>query len=1055
MKTIITINKIKHYSKLVGLAGMLMTSSLVGWLVPNTTASAATWTAPRTDTAPAAGVQMQREADTGISLSWDASQAGKAGANFAARVAAGDIASTADIPGNWQQVEIGDRKLPAQLVSLIVADSAEADATEPSKQFASGPFAFKVQTAESAAWAGQIPYREMPVPQSWDGEQFPDLAQKPNPALPQSPLIVLREGYMRNLHIVVMALTPVYEENGSVRLASRIKASIQGARVLDPKDVLDQFDVNGAGQKPLKYLNGGSVSDATAAASEAVSPPTNPVVNSSNAWKVRVKTAGMQVLPFSAFGMVVPWINVHVRFNGQDIAYYAVDNNANNQFDAGDSMQFYAPTAGDRWNAYTTYWVSVETTPAQFIQNVTRAKTGPVTTTALERGVWQIRKNYDPKFPGSDGDHFFSGRVQAATIPVPLTPTPIGFSLAGLLPVAAGNTTLKISGAGLTGGWHNAQVVLGGTSGVMRWTGIGAFPAVTTTVSLPTNLGDVSGAFTLLQVYSPDPTAAALDDVLLESVTWERQAALDFGNKGAIFHSFNSGVFAYQLSNLPLGYYLYDITNPLTPTRLLVGDVPGNSASVVFQSEPNHSYLIDGPNMRPNDAVVEKHTPVNLTAALNKNALYIAPAAFIGSLNPLLTLRQQQGYQPIALTTESIYDAWSFGQMSPKAIRDFLRYAASTWTVPPVAVTLVGDSTYDPFHYLSSSTKNLNILPAYLLDVDPWIKETACETCFAQLNNDNPLDESGGTAQQPAYLPDLMIGRLPVKTGPDLVDLVAKIVAYESAGVVTPVGDWRSRFGFISDNYQSQNGATDGSGNFAAFSEASIASQPTTSQIVRAYYDPCLDYVPATGQPRVPTQSTPACDLKAKGRPGLATPAEVRSALVNNIYNAGTGMIVYNGHGNQLIMSDETVFSSTMVLQLTNAAQLPIVLQMTCLTSQFTFPAINSDIDLTGNSLDELLLLKKDGGAIAVWGATGLGVAHGHDLLQRGFFNALWRPSPSVPAMSTPVGKLTLAGYLELALYGGCCQDTIQTFALLADPLTRARVQVPPNATFLPTINRQ
>jgi hypothetical protein len=47
----------------------------------------------------------------------------------------------------------------------------------------------------------------------------------------------------------------------------------------------------------------------------------------------------------------------------------------------------------------------------------------------------------------------------------------------------------------------------------------------------------------------------------------------------------------------------------------------------------------------------------------------------------------------------------------------------------------------------------------------------------------------------------------------------------------------------------------------------------------------------------------------------------------------------------------------------------------------------------------------------------------------------------SRPTGTATLGKLPLAGYRELFLRGTCCQDTLRTFALLGDPLTRARVQ--------------
>ena len=73
---------------------------------------------------------------------------------------------------------------------------------------------------------------------------------------------------------------------------------------------------------------------------------------------------------------------------------------------------------------------------------------------------------------------------------------------------------------------------------------------------------------------------------------------------------------------------------------------------------------------------------------------------------------------------------------------------------------------------------------------------------------------------------------------------------------------------------------------------------------------------------------------------------------------------------------------------LTNGARLPIVLAMTCLTSAFQTP------NYSRTTLDERWLIKPNGGAVAIWGPTGFGVAHGHDAMQRGFYRALWAAPP-------------------------------------------------------------
>jgi hypothetical protein len=106
------------------------------------------------------------------------------------------------------------------------------------------------------------------------------------------------------------------------------------------------------------------------------------------------------------------------------------------------------------------------------------------------------------------------------------------------------------------------------------------------------------------------------------------------------------------------------------------------------------------------------------------------------------------------------------------------------------------------------------------------------------------------------------------------------------------------------------------------------------------------------------------------------------------------------------------------------------------------------------HSIDERLVLAPNGGALAVWGSSGSGVSHGHDYLARGFFNQLWSTQPG----EARLGELVQAGYLSLfqGAYA-CCGDSIRTYLLLGDPLTKARVSftwVAPKRTYVPLVNR-
>jgi hypothetical protein len=121
---------------------------------------------------------------------------------------------------------------------------------------------------------------------------------------------------------------------------------------------------------------------------------------------------------------------------------------------------------------------------------------------------------------------------------------------------------------------------------------------------------------------------------------------------------------------------------------------------------------------------------------------------------------------------------------------------------------------------------------------------------------------------------------------------------------------------------------------------------------------------------------------------------------------------------------------------LANSAHLPIVLEMTCFTGSFQTPGLPT--------LDETLLRDPDGGAVVVWGATGLGVSTGHDLLAEGFLQNMYQ------ADGARVGQAALAGKLNLAQQTSAYPDLIDTFTVLGDPALSFRFKL----VYLPLIRR-
>jgi hypothetical protein len=159
-------------------------------------------------------------------------------------------------------------------------------------------------------------------------------------------------------------------------------------------------------------------------------------------------------------------------------------------------------------------------------------------------------------------------------------------------------------------------------------------------------------------------------------------------------------------------------------------------------------------------------------------------------------------------------------------------------------------------------------------------------------------------------------------------------------------------------------------------------------------------------------------------------------------------VVVSNCHANHFNLgSTEAPDPNDALLKLYDALALnnvnaPYVqLSMTCLTAQFAKPTN------AGLTADESFFLQPTGGAIGVWGSSGLSVVHGHEQLQEGFFALLFDPKVQNPRL----GDLLDAGYLQVMYYGASNEDILRTFLLLGDPLTRVRYRAGTGA-FLPVV---
>ncbi|MEZ4664284.1 MAG: C25 family cysteine peptidase [Caldilineaceae bacterium] len=173
-----------------------------------------------------------------------------------------------------------------------------------------------------------------------------------------------------------------------------------------------------------------------------------------------------------------------------------------------------------------------------------------------------------------------------------------------------------------------------------------------------------------------------------------------------------------------------------------------------------------------------------------------------------------------------------------------------------MAAVLVGDGTFDPRNYMGFQVDSLNIdaVPAYLANVDPWLGVTACDNCYGQLDGADPTD----TTTDPGFLMDIWLGRLSVQDEVQLADVINKILRYETAEVKLPDDRWRQAVLYIADNYYLLDGTVDEAGDFALYVRRDHRRRPQPRH--------CLPNRPRGDAPRLLLRPAPA----RRGGPALA-----------------------------------------------------------------------------------------------------------------------------------------------------------------------------------------
>ena len=593
--------------------------------------------------------------------------------------------------------------------------------------------------------------------------------------------------------------------------------------------------------------------------------------------------------------LFVDGLEVPIRVTGKSVGKGDQDEKDGNfisgekdgKFDATDAVEFYGIGINSASTVNHVYWL---VTGAQNGQRI-KSNAGSVGTggSAIpESFPYAVERRdkiiYFAAVKNGGGEKFYG--------PIMYNAQPVDQSVVLQNMASGGNATLEVSLQGFTLTPHLVKVIFNGTEvTTVQFSGQGKGTA---TVTIPQS--SMKEGNNQVQLIGP---AGYSDMSLVEyvRVTYQHKYAADknalrfpgAGGQTATIGGFSNGTVRVM-----------DVTDPAS-VQELNGVVKQEGATYTVTAG------VGGTGARKLLAFAEDQTPAGMvmdqasswrTTGVEADYVVITRKELIGSIQPLVIQRAKQGLKTAVVSIEDIYDEFSFGNKTPQAVKDFLMYAKGSWKKGPRYVVLAGDATYDPKNYMGVG--DFDLVPTKLIETA--FNETATDDWFVDFDGDG--------------VPDMAIGRLPVRTAQETAGLVSKIIGYDQ-------------------------------------------SQSTSKVLLVADHNEGYDFEGADGQLK---ELIPGNLQVTDIRRGKVGDSDARSQLLNAL-NAGAKIVNYYGHGSTRLWTDAPILTAADAANLGNAQHLSLFVSMTCLNGYFLDPSIES----MGETL-----LKAQGGAIAVWASTGI-----------------------------------------------------------------------------------
>ncbi|MCC6133349.1 MAG: hypothetical protein IT186_25745 [Acidobacteria bacterium] len=401
--------------------------------------------------------------------------------------------------------------------------------------------------------------------------------------------------------------------------------------------------------------------------------------------------------------------------------------------------------------------------------------------------------------------------------------------------------------------------------------------------------------------------------------------------------------------------------------RISRGQVARLSGAQVQRS--GNSFAVRFPGLPARSTYIVTTTEASLTPAFgvpsHSQGLTAGPAAlliishpdFINDLGPLVSARQAEGLSVKVVSVKDVFGQYSEGVVDPAAIKQYIAQAASRMGTR--YVLLVGGDTYDYRNDLGQGA--IGFIPTLYSRTDDLVAFAPVDSLFGDIDGDQ--------------VPDIAVGRFPVRSSAELEAVLQKTLAYGQKS-------YGGTAVFASD-------AADPSTSFKAMSQGFISSMAAGWQVQQANIDD-------------------------------AGAAAARATLLSSL-NSGVALVNFVGHSSDTRWTYNALFDRSDAGSLRNSGRPAFVSQFGCWNTYFVSPFYDS--------LSHAFLLSGNQGAAAVMGATALTEIESDQLLG----------SYLVPRMTTPgvrVGDAVVHAKKSIAAQGGAgrFKDVVLGWVLLGDP---------------------